>query len=369
MKIPYLSLKRVNDSYEQKLASIVNDVIKSGWYIRGQECEKFEQNFAKFCGTNYCVGVANGLEALTLIFKAYIELGRLSKGDKVIVPSNTYIASILAISSAELVPVLVEPDELTYNLSLKNVEKSFEPRVKAILAVHLYGRLAAVKELAEFAKSKKLIFVEDAAQSHGASVCNKIAGSFGDAAGFSFYPGKNLGALGDAGAVTTNDIELVTAIRALANYGSLKKYVNLYKGFNSRLDEIQAAILSYKLTRLPEENAKRRKIANLFLSKINNKFITLPSKANALENVWHIFPIFSQYRNELQLYLKKVGVETLIHYPIPPHKQLAYKNEFGDVSFLIAEQFSKTELSLPLYPQLKQGECSYIIEAINDFTP
>ncbi len=364
--IPYLDLKRVTESFEPGLSKTVEQAIKSGWYIRGKECEKFEKAFAKYCGTEFCVGVANGLEALTLIFKAYIQMGRLHLGDSVIVPANTYIASILAISEAGLVPVLTDPDPLTYNLSVEGIRRVLTPQVKAILAVDLYGRAFPGKEISEFAKIHDLILVEDAAQGHGAVENRKRAGSFGDAAGFSFYPGKNLGALGDAGAVTTSDADLIKVVRVLANYGSEQKYVNLLKGMNSRLDELQAAILSYKLPRLDEDNAKRALIAERYLKSILNPLVILPNPGKQGEHVWHIFALRTSYRKALQDHLTQAGVGTLIHYPIPPHRQEAYA-EWGEFYFPIAEDLADTELSLPLYPQMTEDEVLKVIEAVNEF--
>ena len=366
--IDYLDLKRVTESFEPELSSVIRRVTESGWYIRGKECEKFEENFKAFCGTAFCVGVANGLEALILIFRAYIALGKLRAGDSVIVPANTYIATILALTENGLHPVLVEPDEETFNLSLENCERAYSQnsRIQAILAVHLYGRVIPGEELAEFAESHHLLLVEDAAQGHGARKKGICAGAFGDAAAFSFYPGKNLGALGDGGAVTTSDEELARMIRVLSNYGSEKKYVNSVKGLNSRLDEMQAAILSCKLTRLNLDNQVRQKIANRYLREIQNPWIKLPSPGASGEHVWHIFALRSEKRHALQEHLKKWGINTLVHYPVPPHKQKAYA-EWNSLSFPITESIANTELSIPLYPQLSSEEISQIIEAVNAF--
>ncbi len=364
--IPYLDLKRVTESFEPELSTTVQRVVKSGWYIRSEECENFERKFAGYCGTEFCVGVANGLEALTLIFKSYIALGRLRPGDKVIVPANTYIASVLSISEAGLVPVLTDPDSLTSNLSASSVERVLDSSVKAILAVDLYGRAIPGAELFEFSKSNRLILVEDAAQGHGAVENGKRAGSLGDAAGFSFYPGKNLGALGDGGAVTTSDAELARTVRTLANYGSERKYVNIFKGMNSRLDEIQAAVLAYKLNRLDSDNRCRAKMAERYLSEIQNPAVVLPDPGKSGEHVWHIFALRAKNRERLQTHLKNCGIETLIHYPIPPHRQKAYR-EFADLEFPVAEEIAKTELSLPLYPQMTRSEISQVIEAVNAY--
>ena len=368
MNVPYLSLQRVNASFDPWLSRAVRRVVDSGWYIRGSECENFEREFAAFCGTHHCVGVANGLEALTLIFLAYKELGRLHDGDEVLVPADTYIASVLAISDAGLVPVLVDPDEKTFTLSLKGVSAAVTPRTRAILAVHLFGRACPMRELSAFTKEHSLILVEDAAQAHGAISGGIRTGALGDAAGFSFYPAKNLGALGDAGAVTTSDEELADTVRILANYGSKKKYVNLYQGLNSRLDEIQAAVLSVKLPRLAADNARRAKIAARYFEEIRNPAVHLPDTGAPGEHVWHVFPVRSDFRNALQAYLHRCGIETIIHYPIPPHLQNAYRNEFPGERFPVAERIAKTELSLPLYPQMTDMEISQVIECVNSFS-
>ncbi len=364
--IPYLDLKRVTESFEPDLSRVVRRVVESGWYVRGAECENFERKFAEYCETGFCVGVANGLEALTLIFRAYVALGRLHPGDRVVVPANTYIASVLAIGEAGLVPVLTDPDSTTCNLSVAGVERVLDSTVKAVLAVDLYGRAIPGAELSEFSKSNRLILVEDAAQGHGAVENGKRAGSLGDAAGFSFYPGKNLGALGDGGAVTTSDAELAQMVRTLANYGSERKYVNLYKGTNSRLDEIQAAVLAHKLTRLDADNLCRAKIAERYLSEIRNPSIAMPEPGKSGEHVWHIFAVRAENRDSLQAHLKHCGIETLIHYPIPPHRQQAYR-EFAHMNFPVAEEISKRELSLPLYPQMTGSEISQVIEAVNAY--
>lgn len=368
MVIPFLPLQQINASFEPGLSRAMQRVVASGRYIRGPECEKFEQSFAAFCGAHHCVGVANGLEALTLILKAYKVLGRLHDGDEVLVPADTFIASVLAISDAGLVPVLVDPDERTFTLSLKGVCAAVTPRTRAILAVHLYGRVCPMRELSTFAKERSLILVEDAAQAHGA-VCGGVrAGALGDAAGFSFYPGKNLGALGDAGAVTTSDENLACVVRTLANYGSEKKYVNLYQGMNSRLDEIQAAVLSVKLPRLAADNVCRAKIAARYFEEIRNPAVHLPDTGAPGEHVWHVFAVRSDFRDALQAHLRECGIETIIHYPVPPHLQGAYKNEFPGASFPVAERIAKTELSLPLYPQMTNSEISQVIETMNSFS-
>lgn len=375
-KVQYYPLDRVNASFGDLLPCAMSKVLNSGWFIRGKECENFERKFAAFCGTRFCIGVGNGLEALSLILKGYMELGRLDRGDGVIVPSNTFIATWLAVTAAGLVPIPAEPDPETCVLTLGSVEKAFvqatyaKVRVKAILAVHLYGRLCPMNKLRGFAEDRNLLLLEDAAQAHGASVKNGIvAGSLGDAAGFSFYPGKNLGALGDAGAVTTNDCELASVIYKLANYGSAEKYVHEYIGENSRLDELQAAILSEKLIKLTEQNDCRRALAERYFSEIKNPLVRLPlvSVENRNECVWHIFAVHSEKRDSLREHLKAYGVETLIHYPTPPHLQKAYANAFMGVSYPIAEKLAREELSLPLHPFMTEDEISAVINGVNSF--
>lgn len=364
--IPYLDLKRVTESFGPELLQIVERSVQSGWYIRGEACRSFEKEFAAYCGTKFCVGVANGLEALTLILRAYIELGRLQKGDEVIVPANTYIATILAVNDSGLIPVLTDSDSKTYNLTVECVQRVLTAKTKAILAVDLYGRAIPGKALSDFAHANGLLLIEDAAQGHGAMENGKRAGAFGDAAGFSFYPGKNLGALGDGGAVTTSDPELERTVRILANYGSEKKYENLYKGMNSRLDEIQAAILSLKLKSLDALNARRMQIAKRYRSEIQNEQILLPDAGSPGEHVWHIFAVRTKFRDEFRKYLADRGIETLIHYPIPPHRQKAY-SELSSKHFPIAEAIAAEELSLPLYPQMTDEEISCVIEAVNAY--
>ena len=368
--IPFLDLKNINQQYRQQLIEACTRVIDSGWYIGGNELEQFEQNFAKYCGTQYAIGVANGLDALILTLRAWKELGKLQDGDEVIVPSNTYIASILAISANQLKPVLVEPDPNTFNLDPAKIEAALTEKTKVILPVHLYGQLAEMPEIMQIAKQHNLLVLEDSAQSHGAQLQGKKAGNWGDASGFSFYPGKNLGALGDAGAVTTNDAELATMLKALRNYGSHEKYKNLVPGVNSRLDEIQAAMLDVKLKYLDQETQHRRFIANLYLDGIKNPLIQLPLKeVNAetyTQHVWHLFVIRSNQREALQQYLLNHGVQTLIHYPIPPHKQQAYK-EWNNLNYPISEQIHNEVLSLPMGPTLSAVDADRIIALCNQF--
>lgn len=368
--IPFLDLKNINQQYRNELVEACTRVIDSGWYIGGTELEKFEKNFANYCGTKYAIGVANGLDALILTLRAWKELGKLKDGDEVIVPSNTYIASILAITANNLTPILVEPDIETFNIDPMKIELAITVNTKAILPVHLYGQLAPMSEIMQIANKHNLLVLEDSAQSHGAELKGKKAGSWGHASGFSFYPGKNLGALGDAGAVTTNDGELAQMLRSLRNYGSHEKYKNLVPGVNSRLDEIQAAMLDVKLKFLEKEVEHRRLIANLYLNKIDHPLITLPlTKIDATEykqHVWHLFVVRSDYRKALQKYLTDNGVQTLIHYPIPPHQQQAYK-EWNNLSFPISEQIHDQVISLPIGPTLSVEEAEKIIDLCNQF--
>ena len=370
--IPFLDLKKVNQQYQDELKAACNRVIDSGWYIGGQELGTFEQNFATYCGTKFAIGVANGLDALILILRAWKELGKLQDGDEVIVPANTYIASILAITANNLKAVLVEPDSKSLNISVEALEQAITLKTKAILAVHLYGQLADMPKIMQIAKQHKLLVLEDSAQAHGAEIEGIRAGNWGDASGFSFYPGKNLGALGDAGAVTTNDIELANMLKALRNYGSHEKYKNLVPGVNSRLDEIQAAMLDVKLTYLDQETTHRRQIASLYLSKIKNSYITLPLSQTEVreykQHVWHLFVLQTKYRDELQQYLLENGVQTLIHYPIPPHKQQAYK-EWNDLSFPLTEKIHQQVLSLPMGPTQTLEETEKVVELCNSFIP
>lgn len=370
--IPFLDLKNINQQYREELITACTRVIDSGWYIGGEELESFEKNFAEYCGTQYAIGVSNGLDALILTLRAWKELGKLKDGDEVIVPSNTYIASILAITANNLTPVLVEPNISTYNIDPIKIKEAITAKTKVILPVHLYGQLAEMPEIMQIAKQHNLLVLEDSAQSHGAQIQGKKAGNWGDASGFSFYPGKNLGALGDAGAVTTNDAELATMLKALRNYGSHEKYKNLVPGVNSRLDEIQAAMLDIKLKYLEQETQHRRHIADLYLNGIKNPLIQLPLKeVNAesyLQHVWHLFVIRSNQREALQQYLLNHGVQTLIHYPIPPHKQQAYK-EWNNLSYPLTEKIHQQVLSLPMSPTLSFDEAKKIIDLCNSFAP
>ena len=369
--IPFLDLKAINLQYRAELIDAATRVIDSGWYIQGVEVKAFEQEFATYCGTQHCIGVANGLDALTLTLRAWKELGKLSEGDEVIVPANTYIASILAITENRLVPVLVEPEEVSYNINPLEVEKAITPKTRVILPVHLYGQLADMPAIMNISERHNLLVLEDSAQAHGASDNGKRAGSWGHAAGFSFYPGKNLGALGDSGAVTTNDEELAKTIRALGNYGSHKKYENLYHGVNSRLDEIQAAMLRVKLHHLDAEIECRRAIAATYMDGITNKNMIFPisvdSSARTLKNhVWHLFVIRTKNRAVLQQRLAEQGIQTLIHYPVPPHKQKAY-SEWQSLHFPVTEAIHDEILSLPMGPTLALEDVKKIVDAVNSY--
>lgn len=372
--INFLDLKAINMLCRNELIDACTRVIDSGWYINGIELDAFEKEFSDYCGVEHCVGVANGLDALTLTIRAWKELGKLKDGDEVIVPSNTYIASLLAITENNLVPVLVEPNESTFNLSPSKIEAAITSDTRMILAVHLYGLLADMPAITKIAAEHGLIVLEDSAQSHGAALSGKRAGSWGDASGFSFYPGKNLGALGDAGAITTNDAELANVIRALRNYGSHEKYKNIYLGVNSRLDEIQAAMLRVKLKYLEGQISSRRKIARIYSDGIKNKLISLPSPSgdNVLANtshVWHLFVVRSMYRKKLQEYLAENGVQTLIHYPVPPHRQEAYRSHaFYNKDFPLTESIHNEVISLPISQVLSEDEAFRVVELCNAFS-
>ena len=364
--IKFLDLLKVNQQYRQELISAFEEVLDSGWFILGKKVEAFESAFAEYCETKYCLGVANGLDALILIINGYKALGIFKEGDEIIVPSNTYIASILAISKNNLTPVLVEPDIRTYNIDPAKIEEKITSRTKAILPVHLYGQCADMDPLNALAKKYNLKVIEDAAQAHGSLYKDKRAGNLGDIAGFSFYPGKNLGALGDAGAITTNDRELYDVISALRNYGSHQKYLNLYKGYNSRLDELQAALLSVKLKYLDHENHIRKTIAAIYLREINNPKIILPEVLEGSDPVWHLFVVRTENREELERHLKVRDIQTLIHYPVPPHRQQAYR-EWEQHVFPISEKIHREVLSLPISPVMEDDEIQKVIEAVNAF--
>ncbi len=364
--IKFLDLKKINQRYEAEFQDKLKSVLEGGWYILGNEVAAFESNFANYCGTKHCIGVGNGFDALVLIFKGYIQLGKLQKGDEVIVPANTYIASILAIMQADLVPVLVEPKLETYNLDLDLIQEKITSKTKAILLVHLYGQLAEMDAINEIAAENNLLVVEDAAQAHGAVSDFGKAGNLSNAAAFSFYPGKNLGALGDGGAVTTNDSELAKVIQSLRNYGSEAKYQNEFIGVNSRLDELQAGFLNVKLPNLDAENTIRRTIAKRYLSEINNSKITLPYWDLSENHVFHLFVIRTEKREELQQYLLENGIQTMIHYPIPPHKQKAFSN-WSHWSFPITEKIHEEVLSLPISPVMTVDEVGFIVSILNQY--
>lgn len=369
--IPFLDIQAINKTHRQALIEAAARVIDSGWYVMGHEVKSFEQEFATYCGTSHCIGVANGLDALVLTLRAWKELGKLHDGDEIIVPANTYIASVLAVTENRLNPIFVEPDLNTYNISPKNIRDAITKKTKAILAVHLYGRLAPMKEILEMADENSLLVLEDSAQAHGAAIGGKKAGNFGHASGFSFYPGKNLGALGDAGAVTTNDLELAQTIRALSNYGSHKKYENLYLGVNSRLDEMQAALLRVKLKYLDEETRIRKEIALIYTKKICNPLIKLPVEAydgarNLDDHVFHLFVVRVKERDLFQAHLQARGIATLIHYPIPPHKQKAY-HRYKDLSLPITEKLHSELVSLPIGPTMPMADVDQVVAACNTF--
>jgi len=364
--IKFFDLKQLNQSYEEAFHQKLQNVFEKGWYILGNELQTFESNFAQFCGTKHCIGVGNGLDALLLILKGYIQLGTIKKGDEIIVPANTYIATIIAVLQADLVPVLVEPDAETFNLNPKEVTKAITSKTKAILVVHLYGQLVEMDALVTIAHHHSLLLIEDAAQAHGAEINEKRAGNFGNAAAFSFYPSKNLGCLGDGGAVVTNDDELHTIIKKLRNYGSERKYINEFVGYNSRLDEIQAAFLNVKLPDLDKQNEQRRKIANRFLNEIKNPKIKLPFYNGSKNHVFHLFVIQTSNREDLKNYLFENSIETAIHYPIAPHQQKALE-QFNQLHFPITEKIHQTVLSLPLSPVLTEKQISTIIELLNSY--
>ena len=377
-KVPFYSLGYVTETLGRDLLSAFGSVLESNWFIRGPRSERFEGVFAKYCGAQFGVGTGNGLDALTLMLRASIELGYLKRGDEVIVPANTFVATVLAVCAAGLVPVLVDPDRETCNLDVSLLEGACSERTRAILAVHLYGRLADMPAICEFAKAKGLLVFEDAAQSHGAELDErletrderKVARS--TAAAYSFYPTKNLGALGDAGMVVTDDAELARTVRMLGNYGSERKYVNKYVGVNSRLDEVQAAILLEKLLHLDAWNARRREIAARYCSEIRNPLVRVtPVPANPLSHVWHVFPVFCERRDELQAFLSARGIETLVHYPIPPHLQEAFTGASEPLlrhgALPVAEELARTELSIPMGPGLGDDDVSRVVEALNEF--
>lgn len=362
MKIKFLDLYKINQRYRQDIDAAMKKVIDSGWYLQGAANEAFCADFASYCGSKFALGLANGLDALNIIIKAY----GFGAGDEIIVPANTYIASILAISQNGCTPVLIEPQIGSYNINPDLIEEKIRPATKAIMAVHLYGQIASMEKITKIAQKYDLKVIEDAAQAHGAIYQGKRSGNLGDAAAFSFYPGKNLGCLGDGGGITTNDAELFSRIKMYANYGSAVKYHHAYKGVNSRLDEIQAAVLSVKLKYLDADNQKRRELAKVYHENIKNPLVVLPEVEDKAAHVWHIFAIRCERRDELQKYLSEHGIQTLIHYPIPPHKQQAYL-EWKELSFPVTELIHAQELSLPMSPVLAAADVINIAEVINEF--
>ena len=360
--IKFLDLKKINNRYREEIDSRIKNILDKGWYLQGEENENFTKNFANFCGTKFALGVANGLDALNLIIKAY----GFGNGDEIIVPANTYIATILAISENGCIPILVEPDIKTYNINPDSIEEKITSKTKAIMVVHLYGQAVQMEKIWKIAKKYNLKIIEDSAQAHGAIYQENRTGNLGDASGFSFYPGKNLGCIGDGGAVTTNDEELFNKIKAIANYGSDRKYHHIYKGVNSRLDEIQAAVLDVKLKHLDSDNNKRREISKYYRENIKNSKLILPETYDEKSHVWHIFAVRTKNRDEFQKYLTEKGIQTIIHYPTPPHKQGAYK-EWNNLSFPITEEIHNTILSLPISPVMTDSEIEKVVEVVNEF--
>lgn len=372
MKVPFLSLRDISEKYKSELHEAVLRVVDSGWYLQGKENDVFEQHYAEYIGTKYCIGCANGLDALFLIFRAYMELGILNPGDEVIVPANTYIATILSITENGLVPILIEPNPNTLEIDDSLIEDKITPKTKALIIVHLYGRNAYTEKIGKICEKYSLKLVEDCAQSHGCkSFDGRTTGSIGDAAGHSFYPGKNLGALGDGGAVTTNDSVLADTIRALANYGSNKKYVFKYEGRNSRLDELQAAILDVKLRHLDEDNNLRQQVAAYYYEHLQHPLVTLPKHLPNEENVYHVFPIIvsgEKNRNILHDYLTKQNIGTICHYPIAPHKQESYAKAVWNtprLSLPVTERLADEELSIPISPCMTKEQIEYVVEIVN----
>jgi len=367
MKVPFLNLKAINQRDETELLAACERVIKSGWYIQGAEVTSFERAFADYCGTDYCIGTANGLDALRLTLAAWKVLGLLQDGDEVIVPGNTFIATVLAVTDNNLVPVFVEPDADSYLMTVTTVAGAITAKTRAMIPVHLYGQLVDMPPLLILAAQHNLLVLEDAAQAHGAAIKSRFAGNWGHAAAFSFYPGKNLGALGDAGAVTTNDLKLAEVIRALGNYGSAQKYIHQYQGLNSRLDTIQAAMLGVKLARLNGDIQIRRTIAQRYLSEINNPLLSLPQIIDVPSHVWHLFVIKTKRRQQLQQWLAEHGIETLVHYPCAPHQQQAYI-QYAKTSLPVTEQLQHQVLSLPIDPTMSEAAVATVIRYCNSFS-
>lgn len=362
--IKFLDLQKINQLYYEEIHSAVNRVIDSGWYLFGEEVRNFEKNYAGYIGTDYCIGVGNGLDALRLILRSYIEFGEMEEGDEIIVPANTYIATILAITANNLTPVLVEPDIDTFQIDPTKIEQSITTKSKAILIVHLYGKCAYTREIGKICEKHDLKLIEDNAQAAGCTIKGRKTGSLGEIAAHSFYPGKNIGALGDAGAITTNNKNLAEIARTLANYGSAKKYIFDFRGINSRMNEINAAVLNVKLKYLDRDNLLRKQMARFYFDKIKHPDIKLPFASDIRDNVFHIFPVLTRHRNELQEYLTLHKVETIIHYPIPPHKQKAFKF-WNNLSYPVTEKIHDEELSLPLNQSLTMDDINTITEITN----
>jgi len=364
--IPFLNLKKINNKYYDELTQEFASFLDSGWYILGERVKKFENEFAEFCNVKHCIGVANGLDALILIIRAYKELGKLKEGDEIIVPANTYIASILAITENRLIPILLEPDINSYTIDTNKIKEKITSKTRAILPVHLYGQICNMTEINKIAKTYNLLVIEDSAQSHGAIYDGKKSGNLGNASGFSFYPGKNLGALGDAGAITTNDTELADMLYVLRNYGSEKKYFNKVPSINSRLDELQAGLLSIKLKYLQVETEFRRSIANAYLDGINNSNLILPFVSNPDSHVWHLFVLRTSNRDKFQQFLSDNGIQTVIHYPVPPHKQSAYKS-MNSLNLPITEEIHNTIISIPLDISMSDDDVKLVIDVCNKY--
>lgn len=368
MKIPYLELKKVTALHGAEIQQAVAEVVGSGWYLQGHALQQFEQHYASYIGTRFCVGVANGLDALTLTLRAYKEMGHLNEGDEVLVPANTFIATVLAITENKLTPIFVDVDAETLDLNIDALESSITPKTKVLMLVHLYGRCTYNERIKTLCEKNGLLLIEDNAQAHGCTYEGRKTGSLGHVACHSFYPGKNLGALGDGGAVTTDDETLAQMIRSIANYGFSEKYVATCKGRNSRLDEVQAAVLDVKLKYLDEENQRRMNLARTYYQSIKNENVRLPKQLNDGDNVYHIFPVFTSNRDKLKQHLQERGIGTLIHYPIPPHLQACYK-EYNHLSLPVTERLAREELSLPLNPTMTNEEIRYVVEAVNAFAP
>jgi len=366
--IPFLDIKAINSRYRDELVEAATRVIDSGWYVLGNEVKVLESEFSTWCGAKHTIGMSNGLAALKLALEAWIEQGRLKKGDGVIVPSNTFVASLLAISAAGLKPVIAEPDEATFNLSLEGVKKAHRPSVKAVMAVHLYGRIAPMDLLSVYCRENDLLLLEDSAQAHGAKLAGRATGTWGDAAAFSFYPGKNLGALGDGGAVTCMNDDHADIVRALANYGSRKKYEHVYKGSNERLDEIQAAMLRVKLKHMDADNLRRQQIAARYSSEINNAEVVLPEMPqDSAEHVWHLYVIRVENREAFISHMESLGIQCLIHYPIPLHQQAAYADTLSNLDLPDSVKLHAQVVSLPISPVMTDDDLACVVEAVNAF--